>query len=235
MDYRAFLITVIGRGGYQLDQLEERIDKLWIEGKLTEADRDELMPLAAEHAADRDQVDVIAKLADFEVRIFNLEHPVDQYEIWTPGKTTQQHEIVRFDVTGDGELDLCQYNGGRAYTALSIGKIEGWQMLDRELTPTHTITRDAGGGYVVTPIEPEPEPETSTPAESEPEAPEEDTTDYSQKFVGLSAQEVWQSLSYRPTKREYQQACDWLQIAYEPTATNAELRALLAAAAGIEE
>lgn len=60
-------------------------------------------------------------------------------------------------------------------------------------------------------------------------------TDYSQKFVGLSAKAVWQSLSYRPTKREYQQACDWLQIAYEPTATNAELRALLAAAAGIEE
>lgn len=27
-------------------------------------------------------------------------------------------------------------------------------MLDRELAPTHDITRDASGGYVLTPIEP---------------------------------------------------------------------------------
>ena len=38
-------------------------------------------------------------------------------------------------------------------TTLSIGKIEGWNMLDRELNPTHVITRDASGGYVLTPVE----------------------------------------------------------------------------------
>ena len=172
MDYKAYLITVIGRGGYVLSDMEERIDKLWIEGKLTEADREELLPMAAEHADDRYQMDMVAKLADLEQRVWELEHPVEQYEIWTPGKTTNQHEIVRFDVTGDGEYDLCQYNGGRSYTALSIGKIEGWHLLDRELNPTHTITRDASGGYVLTPIEPEPAQE-STEAESTPEnAPE---------------------------------------------------------------
>lgn len=59
-------------------------------------------------------------------------------------------------------------------------------------------------------------------------------TDYSAKFQGLSPSEVWASLSYRPTKREYQQACDWLGIAYS-NETNAQLRALLAAACGVEE
>ena len=54
-------------------------------------------------------------------------------------------------------------------------------------------------------------------------------------FTGMTPQEVWRSLSYRPTKDEYQQACEWLGIQYSPTATNAELRALLAEAAGIEE
>ena len=153
MDYKAFLITVIQRGGYVLADMEDRINRLWIEGKITEADREELLPMAAQYAQDAYQVDVVAKLADLETRVYDLEHPTDIYEIWTPGKTTQQHEIVRFDVTGDGEYDLCQYNGGREYTTLSIGKIEGWNMLDRELNPTHVITRDASGGYVLTPVE----------------------------------------------------------------------------------
>ena len=157
IDYENAIRSLISFGGYTLEEMEERIERLWVEGKLTTAQRDELRTLAAEQARDADQLDVAEKLADLEHRVWELEHPVDQYEIWTAGKTTQQHEIVRYDVTGDGELDLCQYNGGRSYTSLSIGKIEGWNLLDRELTPTHTITRDADGGYVLTPIEPEPE------------------------------------------------------------------------------
>ena len=160
IDYEQAVMRVIESGSYVLEDLEDRIDALWVEGKLTAEQRAELKRLAAEGARDAMQIDVVAKLADLEQRIWELEHPVDQYAIWVPGYVTKQHEIVRFDVTGDGELDLCQYNGGRASTSLSIGKIEGWNMLDRELNITHTITRDADGGYVVTPIpEPEPEPE----------------------------------------------------------------------------
>ena len=170
MNYKELLIKVIEGGNYVLSEMEQRIDRLWIEGKITEADRDELMPLAAEHASDRYQVDVLAKLADLETRIWELEHPTSQYVVWEPGYQTKQHEIVRFDVTGDGELDLCQYNGGRSYTALSIGKIEGWNMLDRELNITHAITRDADGGYVLTPVEPAQE---STEAESTSESASE--------------------------------------------------------------
>ena len=98
---------------------------------------------------------MLAKLADHDQRIWELEHPVDQYVIWTTGYQTKQHEIVRYDVTGDGELDLCRYDGGRSYTGLSIGKIEGWHLLNRELENVATITRDADGGYIITPIEAE--------------------------------------------------------------------------------
>lgn len=156
MNYYEILKSAIGFGGYVLTDMESKIDRLWVEGHLTTEQRIELRTLAAESARDADQLDVAGRLADLEHRVWELEHPVDQYEIWTTGKTTQQHEIVRYDVTGDGELDLCQYNGGRSYTSLSIGKIEGWHLLDRELNRTHTITRDADGGYVLTPIEPEP-------------------------------------------------------------------------------
>ena len=157
MDYYGIIKSAIGFGGYQLAEMEQKIDRLWVEGHLTTEQRTELRTLAAESAREADQTDVLAVLADLQRRVWSLEHPVDQYAVWTPGYQTQRGEIVRFDVTGDGELDLCQYNGGRSYTGLSIGKIEGWQMLDRELTPTHAITRDADGGYVLTPVEAETE------------------------------------------------------------------------------
>ena len=153
MDYYGILKSAIGFGGYVLADFEAKIDRCWIEGHLTTDQRTELRTLAAESAREADQTDVLAVLADLQRRVWELEHPTDSYAIWQAGYQTQQHEIVRFDVTGDGELDLCQYNGGRSYTGLSIGKIEGWQMLDRELVATHTITRDADGGYVLTPVE----------------------------------------------------------------------------------
>lgn len=153
MDYYEILKSAIGFGGYELSEMESKIDRLWVEGHLTTEQRTELRTFAAEKARDADQIDVVGKLADLEHRVWELEHPVDQYAIWTRGYQTKQHEIVRFDVTGDGELDLCRYDGGRSYTALSIGKIEGWHLLDRELQNTHDITRDADGGYVLTPIE----------------------------------------------------------------------------------
>jgi len=153
MDYYEILKSAIGFGGYELSEMESKIDRLWVEGHLTTEQRTELRTLAAEKARDADQIDVVQQLAELERRVYDLEHPTDIYPIWEAGYKTQQHEIVRFDVTGDGEYDLCRYDGGRSYTALSIGKIEGWHLLDRELQNTHDITRDAEGGYVLTPIE----------------------------------------------------------------------------------
>lgn len=156
-------------GDYVLEDVEGRINALWIEGKLTDEQRAEMLDLAADHAKDVFNTDVLTRLAALEHRVWELENPVDIYEIWKSGKVTAKGEIVRYDVTGDGELDLCQYNGGRASTALSIGKIEGWNMLDRELNIVATITKDADGNFVITPIsEPEPEPEpTPEPTEEE--------------------------------------------------------------------
>ena len=152
LDYRAYITTVINQGGYALADIEDRINRLWMDAKITTADRDELLPMAAANAQDAYQVDIMSKLADLEHRVYALEHPTDIYAIWEPGYQTKRGEIVRFDVTGDGELDLCRYDGGREYTALSIGKIEGWHMVDAEGNATHDITRDSSGGYVLTAI-----------------------------------------------------------------------------------
>jgi len=158
IDYYGIIKSYVLTGDYVLEDVEGRINALWIEGKLTDEQRAEMLDLAADHAKDVFNTDVLARLADIELRVYNLEHPVDQFPIWQTGQTSIKGQPYRFDVTGDGELDLVRYDGGRASTSLSIGKIEGWHMLDRELNVIATITKDAEGNFVITPVEPEPEP-----------------------------------------------------------------------------
>ena len=157
--YKDYVESVILRGDFILDSMEEKIDKLWVEGKLTNEEREELLQLAADNAKDVFQTDVLERLTKVEHDIWEILHPVDQYRVWYKGLEVLQHEIVRYDVTGDGELDLCQYNGGRASTVSWIGGIDGWNLLDRELNVVAVITRDADKNFIITPIETEPEPE----------------------------------------------------------------------------
>ena len=151
--YKDYVESVILRGDFILDSMEEKIDKLWVEGKLTNEEREDLLQLAADNAKDVLQIDVVEKLANLESRVYDLEHPTDIYPIWQDRQVSERGVVYRYDVTGDGELDLVRYDGGRASTSLSIGKIEGWHLLDRELNIVATITKDAEGGYVVTPID----------------------------------------------------------------------------------
>jgi len=150
IDYESAVRTVITTGDYILSDLEDRIDTLWVEGRIDADTRAELKVLAADNAREG-MAELREAIQSLEARVLKLED--EQYAEWVPGYQTKQHEIVRFDVTGDGVLDLCRYDGGRASTSLSIGKIEGWHLLNRELENVATITRDADGGYIITPIE----------------------------------------------------------------------------------
>jgi hypothetical protein len=168
INYYGIIRNYVLTGDYVLEDVEGRINALWIEGKLTDEQRAEMLDLAANHAKDVLNTDVLARLADLELRVYNLEYPVDQFPVWQTGQTSIKGQVYRYDVTGDGELDLVRYDGGRASTSLSIGKIEGWHMLDRELNVVATITKDADGNFVITSVEPEPEPEpTPEPTEEE--------------------------------------------------------------------
>ena len=161
IDYYGALRTTIQLGEYALEQMEDRINRCWLDTRITTEQRDELLALAAECAKDEYQIDVLAKLADHEARIYELEHkddpdPAEQYPIWEQGMITPQHGIVRWDVTGDGAYDLCRYDGGRSQgTASKVGGIEGWYLLDATLTATHSIKRNGDGSYTLTPVEAE--------------------------------------------------------------------------------
>lgn len=159
IDYYGALRTTIQLGEYALEQMEDRINRCWLDTRITTEQRDELLALAAECAKDEFQVDVLGKLAELETRVYDLEHkddpdPAEQYPVWEQGMITPQHGIVRWDVTGDGAYDLCRYDGGRSQgTASKVGGIEGWYLLDSNLTATHSIKRNADGSYTLTPVE----------------------------------------------------------------------------------
>ena len=154
LNYYEALKTTIQRGEYLLDEMESRVERCWLDMRITMEQRDELLALAAECARDEYQIDIVAKLADHDARLAALENPATEYPIWQQGQVSERGVVYRFDVTGDGELDLVRYDGGRASTSLSIGKIEGWHLLNAQLENIATITRD-GSEYIITPIESE--------------------------------------------------------------------------------
>lgn len=130
---KEFITSIILTGNYVLAEMEERIQKMYVLGKLTTEDMTELLDLAAENAKDNLQIDITAKLKELEDRIFALEHPAEpEYPIYVPGYVTKKGETIRFDYDNDDIYDLLRYDGGRAETALAPGKIDGWHVVDAQ-------------------------------------------------------------------------------------------------------
>ena len=130
---KEFIESIIRTGNYVLPEMEERIQKMYVLGKITAEELEELLALAANNANDSMQIDVTAKIKELEDRIYALEHPVEpDYPIYVPGYVTKRGEVVRFDYDGDGVYDLLRYDGGRTETALRPGKIDGWHVVDKD-------------------------------------------------------------------------------------------------------
>lgn len=149
---RNFIEEIINQHNYNLADMETRICKLYAMGKLSEEDMNYLLNLAAEQADDNKQIDVVSILADFEQRISALESA--GIKVWVSGMVTAKGQTVLYDVLKEGRLRFCRYDGGRATTSLSPGKIEGWVVLESANGAiTHTIEKDADGKIILVPVE----------------------------------------------------------------------------------
>lgn len=150
-----FIESVIRTGNYRLADMETRIYKLFALGQLDEADVPELLSMAAEYAKDEKQIDIAATLADFERRLEVLESA--GVVVWTQGHVTAQGETVLYDVIKEGHYRYCRYDGGRASTSLSPGKINGWVVLSGAGGEvTHSIEKDSEGNIILVPVNAEP-------------------------------------------------------------------------------
>lgn len=148
---RNFIEEIINQHNYVLSDMEARIFKLYAMGKLSEEDMTYLLNLAAENANDNLQIDVASILADFEQRISALESA--GIKVWVSGMVTAKGQTVLYDIDKDGTLDYCRYDGGRATTSSSPGKITGWVKTDANGNVTHTITKDENGQIILVPVE----------------------------------------------------------------------------------
>lgn len=149
---KEFLESVINTGNYRLSDMENRIKKLFATGDLTEQDMVELLNLAAEKADDTKQIDISAILADLEARVSAIESK--GIVVWTSGMSVKKGQTVLYDILKEGQLRYLRYDGGRASTSLSPGKIDGWVVLaSAGGAVTHTVEKDGNGNIIIVPVE----------------------------------------------------------------------------------
>lgn len=147
-----FIKNLILSGGYRLDAMEKTIERHYVRGELSEAERVELLNLAADHADESKEIDIVAVLADLERRIEVLESA--GVKVWVNGMSTAKGQTVLYDIIKEGRLRYCRYDGGRSATALSPGKIDGWVILSGAGGEvTHTVQKDEQGNIVLVPVE----------------------------------------------------------------------------------
>ena len=145
------LKSLILIGGYRLDRMEQTIERHYVIGDISDAERVELLELAADKADDSKQIDVTAVLADLEKRIEVLESA--GIVVWKSGMSTAKGQTVLYDIIKEGRLRYCRYDGGRSATSLSPGKIEGWVVLAAAGgAVTHTVQKDEHGNIILVPV-----------------------------------------------------------------------------------
>jgi len=150
---KEFFEQVIKTGQFVLAEMEDRIDKAFVMGKISAEDTVELKELAAEYARDEMQIDVAAILADLEKRLEVLESA--GIRVWVNGMTTAKGQTVLYAILKpeDTTLRYCRYDGGRASTALSPGKIDGWVVLaSAGGEVTHRVEHDTDGKIILVPV-----------------------------------------------------------------------------------
>lgn len=140
--------NVINNGDFVLSAMEEKIETVYAQGKITAEERTELLNLASNMANPEKQIDIIAKLAELEARIAVVEG--SDIVVWTSGMSVAKGQTVLYDVLKEGQLRYCRYDGGRAATSLSPGKIDGWVVLaSANGEVTHKIVRVDGVNTLV--------------------------------------------------------------------------------------
>lgn len=148
--YEIFKAVILG-GRFVLSDMESKLDAAWAMDKITTEQRVELFNLAAENADDSRQIDVSAVLADLERRIAVLESA--GVVVWVSGMSTAKGQTVLYDILKDGQLRYCRYDGGRAATSLSPGKIDGWVILaSAGGAVTHRVEKDSEGHIILAPV-----------------------------------------------------------------------------------
>ena len=94
--------TVLNSGGYDLTAILKKIDTLWVQGKLTNAEYEELNSLARGGAKPENSIDIFHKLEELEKRVIALEsgeskEETEEYPEYEIGKWYYKGDKVTFE------------------------------------------------------------------------------------------------------------------------------------------
>lgn len=104
--------NVLTRGGFKLDEMLRKIERLWILDLITESQRDELINLARSGADISVGADVFAKIAELEERVRKLENS----EPTTGDEPTKPSEFVTGKWYYNGDLVAFE---GKTYVCIA--------------------------------------------------------------------------------------------------------------------
>ena len=95
--------NVLNNGGYDLTTILKKIDSLWIQGKLTDTEYEELNTIARGGAKAEYSINVIAKLEEFDQRLSAIENgnvnteTTEEYPEFVVGKWYYNGDKVSFE------------------------------------------------------------------------------------------------------------------------------------------
>lgn len=97
--------NVLSQGDYNLTDILNKIEVLWVKGKLTDEEQEELVALARGGAKTENDLDVLLKLDELEKRIRALEGKPDEenYPEYQEGKWYYKGDKISFE----GENYVC--------------------------------------------------------------------------------------------------------------------------------
>ena len=101
---------------YELSDMLQKIDTIWLQNGITEEERLELIELARANADKGQSIDVLSKLQELDIRVTALEH-----------QGTQPQEYPEY-VSGTWYYrnDTCTYNGKRYACTAPEGAVCVW-------------------------------------------------------------------------------------------------------------
>ena len=91
--------NVLAQGDYNLTNMLDKIDLIWVKNKLTNEEYEELVTLAREGAQTKHSIDALEKLAELDKRVSALEKENGGED--APSVEYHEYEVGKWYYTGD--------------------------------------------------------------------------------------------------------------------------------------
>lgn len=123
--------SIINNGTYELNDILNKINVMWLQSEITEEQKEELTELARENANISSEVDVVTKLQELDERVKALENQEvtpqpEEYPEYVVGKWYYKDDKITFN----GKKYVCIAPQGQVCTWSPEGYPTYWQSVE---------------------------------------------------------------------------------------------------------